>query len=270
MKFQYVAYWNELLTYMIGWLVFLATIKFLRLLRFNRRISVLASTLRNGAKPLASYLIVFLTTFFAFVALFSGLFGSNVLDYSTVVYTAETLLSMTLGKFDFYILQRTNPLFGPFLFFVYICSITFIMLNMFISILNESFSAVQSDRSLQNNDYEIVDYMMNKLKAFFGKETPNRDHTGLAQQFKVPENEHREAAELVGVSSGAREPPGNPALESGAETISRFLNKLTMMHTGETPVPMEKFRINWSGDNEADLKAQFKKLERQAFGKGYE
>lgn len=75
MNFQYVLNWNELLTYMIGWLVFLAIIKFLRLLRFNRRISSLAATLKNGARPLRSYLLLFLTTMFAYVCLFWGFFG---------------------------------------------------------------------------------------------------------------------------------------------------------------------------------------------------
>ena len=37
MKFQYVNYWNETLLYLLGWLVFIATIKFVRLLRFNKR-----------------------------------------------------------------------------------------------------------------------------------------------------------------------------------------------------------------------------------------
>lgn len=33
MNFRYVGYWNEVLLYFVGWLVFLATVKFLRLLR---------------------------------------------------------------------------------------------------------------------------------------------------------------------------------------------------------------------------------------------
>ncbi len=42
-------YWNELLLYFISWLVFLATVKFIRLLRFNRRMSMLAATLKYKA-----------------------------------------------------------------------------------------------------------------------------------------------------------------------------------------------------------------------------
>ena len=32
-KFQYVGYWNEMFSYMIGFLIFFATLKFLKLLR---------------------------------------------------------------------------------------------------------------------------------------------------------------------------------------------------------------------------------------------
>ena len=241
MNFQYVVYWNELLTYMIGWLVFLATIKFLKLLRFNRRISVLAGTLKTGAKPLGSYLIVFSTTFFAFVVLFYGFFSSSVLAYSTPLYTAETLLSMTLGKFDFDVLQRTRPDVGPFMFFLYVCSVTFIMLNMFVSILNESFAAVQENLSLQSNDYEIVDFMIYKFKVLIGKESPNIKES-LRPEVKEAEPEIKYNFEDVGSY-------GCYALDSGPDRISRFLNKLTSLHTGEDPFPFEQFKIKWDEKN---------------------
>ena len=242
MNFQYVVYWNELLTYMIGWLVFLATIKFLKLLRFNRRISVLAGTLRNGAKPLGSYLIVFSTTFFAFVVLFYGFFGSSVLAYSTPLYTAETLLSMTLGKFDFDVLQRTRPDVGPFMFFLYVCAVTFIMLNMFVSIPNESFAAVQENLSLQSNDYEIVDFIIYKFKFLIGKESPTNKGS-LGPEVNETEAEIGKDDTEIKYNFEDGGLYGSDALNSGPETISRFLNKLTSLHTGDARFPFEQFQI---------------------------
>ena len=34
-KFQFVAFWNEVFSYMLGFVVFLSTLKFLKLLRFS-------------------------------------------------------------------------------------------------------------------------------------------------------------------------------------------------------------------------------------------
>ena len=47
MKFQYVNYWNETLLYLLGWLVFIATIKFVRLLRFNKRYTLYLELIDN-------------------------------------------------------------------------------------------------------------------------------------------------------------------------------------------------------------------------------
>ena len=248
---------------MIGWLVFMATIKFLKLLRFNRRMSVLAGTLKNGAKPLASYMIVFSATFFAYVVVFWGIFGSVVLNYSTLIYTAETLLSMTLGKFDFYILQRTRPDIGPFLFFLYICSITFILLNMFVSILNESFSSVQQNLVLQSNDHEILDFMIYKLRVLIGKESSNKymltNHASERKQEEEMTKHNMQISHMYGFG-------GNYALDSGADRISKFLNKLTLMHMGKTPFPFEQFKIKWDDNHQGRGQGQGHSVFPQKYG----
>ena len=167
-KFQYVAFWNELLMYMIGLLVWLATFKFLKLLRFNRRISFLSSTFKRGKGNFFSYSIILANIYFAYVILFWGIFGTYLLDYSTPYLAAETLLQMTLGIFDYYAMRDIRPSLGPFMFFIYICTINFIFINMFISLLNESFSAVKVDAKFMSNDYEIVDFIISRLRSFFG------------------------------------------------------------------------------------------------------
>jgi len=65
-NFQMMAYWNELLMYMLGLIVFWSNIKFIKLLRFNKVMSLLGSTLKYASKSLSSFLMVFLLIFFAF------------------------------------------------------------------------------------------------------------------------------------------------------------------------------------------------------------
>ena len=55
MKFQFLGGWNETLTYIIGWLCFLATLKFIKLLRFNKRMDMLGSTLRASGKNISMF-----------------------------------------------------------------------------------------------------------------------------------------------------------------------------------------------------------------------
>ena len=44
----------------------------------------------------------------------------------------------------------------------------FVMLNMFVTIINESFAQVQLDISKQSNDYEIVDFLLVRLEEWTG------------------------------------------------------------------------------------------------------
>ena len=108
-KFQYVAYWNEMFTYMLGWTVFFATLKFIKLLRFNKRMSLLASTLRNGAKNLLHFSIIFWIAFLSFTMLFFLMFMTIDIKYSTFVRSVVSLILMMMGKFDIYEMSMAEP-----------------------------------------------------------------------------------------------------------------------------------------------------------------
>ena len=60
--------------------------------------------------------------------------------------------------------ERSHVCFCLFQIFIFlfVVSITFIIVNMFLTILNETFSTVRGDLTKQKNDYEIVDFMMGR------------------------------------------------------------------------------------------------------------
>ena len=111
---------------------------------------------------------------------------------------------------------------------------------MFVSILNESFASVQQNLTLQSNDHEILDFMIYKLRVLIGKENSNKQL--LSNQDPKYEDDKQEAEiskqnMYDGLGFG-----WNYALDSGADRIGMFLNKLTVLHTGNTPFPIGKFR----------------------------
>ena len=167
-RFQYVGYWNELLLYLIGWLVFLGTIKFIRLLRFNKRMSLLAATLKYGAKPLGFFGIIFFIVFFAYAQFFYLIYFLDLPNFSNIVYTMETCLQMLVGKFNFSAMQFASPLLGPFVFFWYVVTVYYILVNMFLTILNESFAAVRHDIDKQSNEHEMVAFVIDRFKKWSG------------------------------------------------------------------------------------------------------
>ncbi|ESO89018.1 hypothetical protein LOTGIDRAFT_228960 [Lottia gigantea] len=168
MKFQYVGYWNEVFSYMIGWLVFFATLKFLKLLRFNKRMALVAATLKNGSKSLMHFGIIFLIVYMAFMQLFYLTFMNLSTAFQTFINSMESGVLMMMGKFDIYSMAMVEPVLTQIFVFFFVVTITFILVNMFLSILNETFGAVREDINKVNNDYEIVDFMVGRFKRWTG------------------------------------------------------------------------------------------------------
>lgn len=93
-KLQFVSTIDELFGYIIAFTMFVGILKFIRLLRFNKRMGVLYSTLAQCSKDLKSFCIVFLVVFFAFVQMFYLIFGMHMSDFSSfVVSITVTYLS---------------------------------------------------------------------------------------------------------------------------------------------------------------------------------
>lgn len=82
----------------MAFILFAATIKFTKLLRFNKRILTLAVSLVGILKPLGSFGLVFGITFMAFSQMSYMIFVNSLLEFSNFIKSAETLFSMMLSK----------------------------------------------------------------------------------------------------------------------------------------------------------------------------
>jgi len=69
---------------------------------------------------------------------------------------------MIMGRFDIYNMQAVNQWLTQVFLFLFVVSVTFIVVNMLLSILNDTFTAVRNDKKKQQNDYEIVDFMISR------------------------------------------------------------------------------------------------------------
>ena len=167
-SFQFAAYWNELYTFFVAMVVCFATIKMNKLLRFNKRMSLLASTLKHAYLPLAMFGIIFGIVFFAFTIMATLFFGQNVRGYRNFVSSLTSLLSLMLGKTNFSDLVRVNRIVGPLFFFAFMFLVSMVLVNMFLSIIIDSFVVVKHDNDKQSNEYEIVDFIIERFKLWSG------------------------------------------------------------------------------------------------------
>ena len=167
-NFQFAAYWSQVFIYIVALLVFFISIKFIKLLRFNKKMSLLASTLKASWYPLGMFSIVITIVLYGSFIFGNIVFGKNLYGYRNMFVTAATQISLLLGKFSYKEYESTNRILGPLFFFLYIIMVNWILMNMFVSIINDAFEDVQADVKKQDNDYEIIDFIMDHFKAWSG------------------------------------------------------------------------------------------------------
>lgn len=161
--FQYAAGADAALCYVLGILVFFYTLRFLRLLRFNKNFAVLGKTLARISGPISGFCLPFFFAFLAFGLFAFSVFGTELNDYSTFQMTMVTQFSMTLGDFDFEALVMANPLLGPLYFFGFVGMNVFILMNVFLAIINDSYAEVQEEEAETQNEYEILEYISEQI-----------------------------------------------------------------------------------------------------------
>lgn len=160
--------WDEVFGYFMAFTIFVSIIKLLHLFRFNKRMSMIAGTLKYSTKELSAFSVVITILIVAFASWGYIMFGPKMPEYRNMFQSFETLLAFSLGDFDYLALEKVNRVFGPIYFFTFILCIMIILLNMFVTILNESIAAVKSDVSKQSNEHEIVAFIWCRFKDWVG------------------------------------------------------------------------------------------------------
>ena len=159
--------WDEVFGYSLAFLVFFANLKLLKLIRFNPRIYQFTKTLSTAASPLMSFMIVFSIFYIAYSILFYAMFGSILPEYHSFLSTIETLFNTVMGAFDFEIIRENNRILGPAIFFSFMMIMVMILLNVFLTILMDSYAEVQEDQHLASEDSEVVEMIIKRFKNLF-------------------------------------------------------------------------------------------------------
>ena len=61
-----------------------------------------------------------------------------------------------------------SPLLGPLVFFIFVLCTSIILVNIFLTLIISAFETVKRDVMKQDNEYEIIDFMMKKFKSMLG------------------------------------------------------------------------------------------------------
>ncbi|KAK2558339.1 Polycystin-2, partial [Acropora cervicornis] len=114
-----------------------------------------------------------------------NLFGIDNDDYSSFPSTLGSVMSLTLGSFHFNALTDSSRILGPIFFFGFVVCVHFVLMNVFIGILNDALVEVANDSSVQSNEHEILDFIFHTFKKTVGKQVGS----AITPSYKEPKNQ---------------------------------------------------------------------------------
>ena len=217
---QLATYIDDILTFLLGFICFFASIKLLRFSRYVQRLSLLGETLRYASKDLLGFFFSFAIVFLAFTTLFYLLFASKMWACANLLHTVQTLFEMILLKFDAAEITSADAFLGPLSFTIFILLLVFVGITMFISIINGSFRTIRRRTRMHiNEDHRIFAFMWSRFLH----------RTGIRKANKIDGHEEEEdrhlRSEYVGPVDGFPEKI-DQLLEALNRVISLHVNMM--------------------------------------------
>ena len=178
-SFQHVTMGDQIFMCLFGLVIFLLTLNFLHILRFNHTIAVMAEVLAASAVDLLLMSMNIMVIVTAFASCAYTLFGPFIKGYSDLAKTLTTLSTNFLGSFDFSEISDNTGKAGEVFILLYLLIMIFIVINLFVTLLCTFLDAVRADESVIPKDHEVADHFLSVLHGFvvpdsLGKKESNK------------------------------------------------------------------------------------------------
>ncbi|XP_008568826.1 PREDICTED: polycystic kidney disease 2-like 1 protein isoform X2 [Galeopterus variegatus] len=157
--FEFLAFWQTQYNNMNAVNLFFAWIKIFKYISFNKTMTQLSSTLARCAKDILGFAVMFFIVFFAYAQLGYLLFGTQVENFSTFIKCIFTQFRIILGDFDYNAIDNANRILGPVYFVTYVFFVFFVLLNMFLAIINDTYSEVKEELAGQKDELQLSDLL---------------------------------------------------------------------------------------------------------------
>ncbi|XP_023018809.2 polycystin-2-like protein 1 isoform X2 [Leptinotarsa decemlineata] len=237
---EYIAWMHLMYNNLIAVDLFLIYVKIFKYLNFNRTMGQLNNTLKNCAMDILGFSIMFFIIFFAFAELGYLIFGSEVENFSSFGVAMFTLLRTILGDFDYQEIEAANRILAPIYFLSYIFLVFFVLLNMFLAIINDTYSDVKTEIALAPDEMQMTEYLSqqirNLLRRLGSKCVSEKSET--KSEINATLRQIREVLKKCGFSDLEIEMffaryNVDPLAEIGVADIDKLMNELEDILKGE-------------------------------------
>ncbi|KAI8502519.1 hypothetical protein Bbelb_201070, partial [Branchiostoma belcheri] len=166
-KYRQAALWDQINTYVLGWLVCVATLKLLHLFRFNKHIVRGAGAYHEKASgPLSGFGIMFGIMFCSFTMLFYLVVGTKLEGFATFPSALQTILVIIQSASSYYVIAEASSVLGPLAYFALLGLFQWVMLLMFVAILDEAYhEAMGEQKGGKTENEKVADMMIQRVKT---------------------------------------------------------------------------------------------------------
>ena len=132
-QFHPVVTTYELLRYMFGFLVFVATVRLLLMLRIMKNVRIFGMTLRSTLKPFAFFFLQFSFIYMAYAHLAHLIFCRTIYGYINMMQTFLSLIAFAIKQHNLDTMLDTKPVLGTIFYISYVLVVSLGVMNIFIA-----------------------------------------------------------------------------------------------------------------------------------------
>lgn len=174
-NFEFIRLSQDTYETAIAALVFFVWMKIFKYISFNKTMMQLSTTMSRCKNDLLGFGVMFFIIFLAFTQLAYLLFGTQIDDFKNFPYAMLALFRILLGDFDFGQLEAAQRVLGPIFFIAYMFFVFFVLLNMFLAIIGDTYSEVKAETANEKSALEMSEFFKKKYSDMLGKMRTKRD-----------------------------------------------------------------------------------------------
>ena len=135
--------------------------------------TIIWDTLQRGAKSIFAFFVVFIVLMCSFTQMVHIIYGIELNNFSTFGISISSLFMVLLGSLDKYQeMSIASPILTPIFFIGFMFLMFFVIMNIFVAILNEAYSVVAGFH-INSLEKELVGKfktrLIEEIKIIFGR-----------------------------------------------------------------------------------------------------
>jgi len=129
--------------------------RLMKYLQLNKALSLLSDTLSLAARDITYYLLILISILLGFVFMAYLSFGVMLEHYSSLSLSFMYCFQIIVGSYDYDELEKVDSVMAPVFFMLLSLLFTFVLLNIFIAILEKAYS-IAKEKAALDPEYQVT------------------------------------------------------------------------------------------------------------------